>query len=341
MRRTQMRYEIDPYNRIIRSKSPGAKKSIGLKFRKVLDGRFGTDENNNLTYNIKSPLSPDESTPNQIRLKGSWSLTKDHSLRLTLDKEYRETFGDKVVLQGEILDADRDSLLFALTTKTKEGTRSTYVLDLGGVWQADESNRLSFHIKKEGASPDILTFNGAWETDKNQRLVYRYEKARLLRKKCEVHALTFSGFWDIKDALRISYLLSAGTDSKFEFRSSAGFFKGNMIRYELGAALANRKIPASRVITLFGKWILKRDTGLAFEIEYEDGRKHDIIFGVDAKLAGSDTILFRLKSGADNRDMGVDLKLSRGILSGDGEAFLSALVGRGELAVYAGAAWRW
>ncbi len=341
MRRTQIRYEVDPYNRLVADDSKNPSLTLP-RFRKVLDGRFGADEHNNLTYNIKSPLSEDESIPNQIRLRGSWSLTDDHDLRLTLDKEYRKTFGDKIILEGEILGADKDSLAFALTTKTKEGALSTYILDLGGVWQADEFNRLSFHVKKEeGVSRDILTFNGAWEVDKDHRLVYRYEKARLRRKKREVHALTFNGFWDIKDALRISYLLSAGTDSKFEFRSSAGFFKGRTIRYELGAALANRKVPASRVITLFGKWTLKRDIGLAFEVEYEDGRKHDIIFGADMKLSGKDTVSFRLKSDRDNRDMGVELKLSRGILAGDGEAFLNALAGRGESAIYAGAAWRW
>jgi len=336
----KVRYEVDPYNRFILD-SPGAKPGGGLKFRKILDGRFGADENNNLTYNIKSPLSEGETAPNQIRLKGSWSLTDNHSLRLTLDKEYRETFGDKVVLQGEILDADRDSIVFALTTKAKEGTLTTYILDLGGVWRADESNRLSFHVKKESGSYDILTFNGAWEINKDQRLIYRYEKARLLKKKREAHSLTFNGFWDIKDALRISYLLTAGTDSKFEFRASAGFFKEKTIRYELGAGIAGRKDPASRAITLFGKWKLKRDIGLAFEVEYEEGRRHDIIFGADMKLTANDTVSFRLKSDADNRDIGVELELSRGILGGDGEAFLKALAARGESAVYAGAAWRW
>lgn len=334
------RYEVDPYNRFVLAR-PRAKKSGLPRFRKVLDGRFGTDENNNLTYNIKSPLSGDESIPNRFRLKGTWSLTDDHSLRLILDKEYRETFGDKIILQGEMLDADKDSLLFALTTKTKEGTRSTYVLDLEGVWQADEYNKLSFHVKKEGPRRDILTFNGAWEIDKNHRIVYSYEKARLLRKKRDVRTVTFNGFWDIKDALRISYLLSAGTDSKFEFRTSAGLFKEKMIRYELGIGTAGRKAPVSRSITLFGKWAIKRDVGLAFEIKYEEGRKHDIIFGADAKLAGKDTISFRLKSDADNKDMGVDLKLSREILGGDGEAFLNAIVERGSSAIYAGAAWRW
>lgn len=335
----KMRYEVDPYNRLIIGR-PGS--SSGLpRFRKVLDGRFGTDENNNLTYNIKAPLSEGESIPNQVRIRGSWSLTDNHDLKITLDKEYRETFGDKLILQGEMLDADGDSLLFALTTKTKNGKLSTYTIDLAGVWRADESNRISFHVKKEGGSSDILTFNGMWEIGKDHRLIYRYEKARLRKKKREVHALGFTGFWDIKDALRLSYILNAGTDSKFEFRASAGFFKENLIRYEIGAAFALRKVPASRAITLFGKWRLKRDAGLAFEIEYEDGRRHDIIFSADVNLAGDDTISFRLKSDADNKDIGAEVELSRAILGKNGEAFLRAFMSGKEKGVCAGAAWRW
>src|SRR3989338_10351638 len=188
----KIRYEVDPHNRLVLDKSGG--KSDLTKFRKVLDGQFKTDEFNNLSYHVKSPLSEGEDIPHQIKLKGVWSLADDHALRLTLDKWGRETFGDQITLQGEIVDVSENSLLFAVTTTTKEDTKSIYVLNLGGRWQADEFNRLSFHIKKEEARHDILTFRGAWEINKNHEIIYKYEKARLIRKKSKTHTLVFKGY---------------------------------------------------------------------------------------------------------------------------------------------------
>ena len=138
----KIRYELDPYNRLVITDS--GDKSDLTKFRKVIDGRFKIDENNNLSYHIKSPLSED--IPDQLKLRGEWSLTDNHDLRLTLDKQARRTFGDQITLQGEILDVNESSLLFAVTTKTDENKESTYVLNLDGVWKADENNRLSFHL---------------------------------------------------------------------------------------------------------------------------------------------------------------------------------------------------
>lgn len=328
----KIQYEVDPHNRLINDLTG---------FRKVLDGRFKTDENNNLSYIIKAPLSEDEGMPNEVRLKGEWALTDNHDLRLILDKEYRDTFGDKIMLQGEILDIDANSLLFAITTKTDNDKQSTYVLDLSGSWKADEKNRLSFHVKKEDGSYDILTFNGVWEINKNHQIIYQYEKAHFMIKKKETHELTFKGYWDIKNAFRISYILSKETGSVFDFLASAGVFKEDYIKYELGIGLSGREEPIKKTFMLSGKWNLKRDVGLVFEIAYENGSMGTIVFGADAKLTDRDTFLFRLKNDIENKDIGVDLELSRSILKGDGIAFLRVLKSRQESAIYAGAAWQW
>ncbi len=335
----KIQYEIDPHNRLVISGS-GRKSSLP-KFRKVIDGRFKLDENNNLSYRVKAPLPEDENVPHQIRLKGEWSLTDDHELRLTLDGQGRQTFGDQITLQGEILDVNKGSLLFAVTTTTKDNTRSTYVLDLDGTWKADENNRLSFHVKKEDGRYDILTFTGAWEINKKHQIIYQYEKARLIRKKRETHTLIFKGFWDIKDAVRISYLLGKGTDSSFDFRTSAGIFRESYIKYELGIGLNDRIDPVRRTVTLFGRWNLKKESGLIFEIEYEDKKTKRMVFGADARLTDRDTISFKLKADTENKDIGVDLELSHKILKGDGEAFLRLLKSNKESAIYTGAAWRW
>ncbi|MCX5677556.1 MAG: hypothetical protein NTY76_00385 [Candidatus Omnitrophica bacterium] len=335
----KVRYELDPYNRLVLA-GTGAKSDLP-KFRQVLDGKFKTDENNSLSYHVKAPLSKDDNIPNQIKLSGEWSLTDDHELRLTLDKSARETFGDQVTLQGDILDVDKNSLLFAVTTAAKEGTRSTYILNIAGSWKADENNRISFHVKREGGRYDILTFDGMWEANKDHQIVYRYEKAKLARKKRQTHTVIFKGYWDIKDKVRLSYALSGDTDSVFDFKTSAGLFKKDYIQYEVGIGLTDRKKPATRTVKLSGKWNLKKDVGLVFEIEYEDKPAKAIIFGADIRLAGRDAISFRLKSGVGNKDMGIDLELSREIFNGEGEVFLKALVSGRESAICAGAAWRW
>src|SRR3990167_5189287 len=128
----KIRYEIDPYNRFVFDGY--GKKSDLPKFRKVIDGRFKTDKDNNLSYHIKAPhhslrsdagqapLSEDDNIPHQIKIKGEWSLTDNHELRFTLDKLSRQTLGDRITLQGEILGVNENSLIFALTTTTKENT---------------------------------------------------------------------------------------------------------------------------------------------------------------------------------------------------------------------------
>lgn len=333
------RYELDPYNRLIIAGS-GASNDLP-KFRKVLDGRFEIGEDNSLTYHIKAPLAESENIPHQIKLKGEWSLTDDHRLRLTMNKLGRVTFGDQITLQGEILGVDASSLLFAITTKTYNGARSTYILSLGGSWKADENNRLSFYVKREKGIYDILTFNGAWEVNENHQIVYQYENAKLLRKSGVTHTLVFKGYWDIEDRLRISYLLSGNADSAFNFTAAAAIFKEGYIKYELGIGAASKVSPRIQTITLFGEWKLKKDMGLAFEIKYDDKNSHIIVFGADVRLTDNDTVAFSLKNDMENKDMGVTLEVSHKILEGDGEAFLRLLKSRRESAVYAGAAWRW
>lgn len=328
----KIRYELDPYNRIV----------TGLpEFRKVVDGRFNIDEGNILSYHVKAPLSEIENIPNQLRLKGEWSLTDNYDLRLTVDKSARETFGDQITLQGEILDVNENTLLFAVTAKTDGDKRSTYVLNLEGSWKADKFNRLLFHVKKEAGKYDILTFNGAWEIDKNHQIIYRYEKAELIKKKKRLHTLTFKGYWDIKDKFRISYILDKSTGSVFDFQVKASAFRGDYIEYELGIGLADKKALPKKTLTLSGEWKLKKDVGLIFEIVYENKKIRAIVFGADAALTGKGTISFRLKDNIENKDIGIKLELSRNILNGDGEAFLRLLSSRRESAIYAGAAWRW
>lgn len=326
------RYELDPYNRFV---------SYLPKFRKVIDGRFKLDKNNSLSYHVKAPFPEDETIPHQLRIKGSWSLDDEHNLRLAIDKSGRETFGDALTIQGEIIEAKEHSLLFAVTTKGKDGRSSTYVLDLEGFWKADENNRLTFRVKREGGSCDILTFNTAWEIGKGHQLEYRYEKASLVRKKKLVHSLVFKGFWDIRDKCRVSYLIGSGTDSSFDFHASAGVFSEDLIMYEIGIGLTNRQSPFKRKLVLSGSWRPSKGSRLLFEVESEKKKLSVIVFGCEAKLTGRDTVTCRLKKDIDNKDTGITLEFSRDLFDSEGEMFLRASKSKDESAVFAGAAFRW
>ncbi|MDD4953931.1 MAG: hypothetical protein PHG40_03380 [Candidatus Omnitrophica bacterium] len=324
----KIKYDFDPHNRLV------AASDALLGVRKVIDGQFKIDAKNNLVYHLKSPLPEGPKAPHQIKLKGEWSLTKDHQLCLALDKWRRQTFGDQVTIQGQILEARENSLLFAVTTRTKDGKSSLYTLELAGSWQADERNRLTFKVDKGGDDFDALTFEGAWQIDKNYQIIYEY------RSKKGIHTLAFKGFWDIKDRTRLSYAIEGDTDSIFDFKTSAGIFRDGYIKYELGIGLARKKRPVRRVITFFGKWKLKKGAGLVFEVEQEEGRPQAIVFGAEAKLTGKGSVSFNLRNSL-NKKIGAELELSRDIFKEDGQAFLRLLKSEQERAIVAGAGWRW
>ena len=301
----KLRYEPDPHN------YPG--------FRKVLEGTFKLDKKNRLTYHVKAPVPRDVNVPHQLKLEGKWSLTKDHDLKLTLDKWGRRTFGDQLTLRGNLLDARKNSLLFALTERTKEATVPTRILKFRGIWQADKANRLTFTVKKEKSRRDILTLTNAWQIDKTYSILYKYEKARLIRKKKETHTLAFRGRWDIKDKARISYVIDRRTGSVFHFRPELGIFGDGYIKYKLGIGLSWNPRRTRRTITLSGRWKLGKGTGLVFQVR--SGTKKKPIYTI--KLS------HKLLKGSG----GTSLKDS-------GEAFLRAIKSGRELTLHAGTAWR-
>jgi len=334
----KVRYELDPHNRLVIKKT--GKRAELRRFRQVLNGRFRTDNNSNLTYHIKAPIPQDIKAPHQVKLRGRWSLTKNHDLRLTLDKWRRQTFGDQLTLQGDIIDIDKNALLFAVTTRDKDGVKSIYALKLQGSWQADKSNRLTFRVKKGQDEYDILTFDGIWGINKNHQIIYQYKKEQLVRKLKKIHTLAFKGYWDIKDKTRISYVIDRNSGSVFNFKTSLGIFKDNFIKYELGIGLSRKPEPIKRTIILFGTWKIKKKLGIIFEVEYGEKEIQAIVFGAEAKLTSKDTVLFKLRNDI-NRGVGAELELSHKILKGDGQAFLRLLKSKRESAILVGAGWGW
>jgi hypothetical protein len=331
----KIRYEFDPHNKLV-------VKGSGLRgVRKVLDGQFRISGKNQLTYHIKAPVPDNTKSPHQLKLKGSWSLTKDHQLSFTLDKWRRETFGDQLTIQGEIIDVQKNLFMFATTTRTKQGLLSTYILELTGSWQADALNRLTFKVEKEGGSFDSLTFNGAWQINKKYQIIYSYQKQALTQKDKEIHTLIFKGYWDIKDKARLSYVLDCDSSSGFDFRTSAGLFKDNYIKYELGIGLSGKKEALKRIVTLFGNWKIKKSLGLVFEVEQGGRRIQSIVFGAEAKLTDRDSVSFNIRNSLNNKNIGAELELSRDIFKQDGQAFLRLLQLKRESTVMIGIGFRW
>ncbi|MFH1753234.1 MAG: hypothetical protein ABH875_03530 [Candidatus Omnitrophota bacterium] len=337
----KIRYETDPHNRLV-VKETGKKADVS-RFRRVLDGKFKTGPGNSLIYHIKDPAEikgTGPRIPHQIRLKGRWSLTDDHDLRLTLDKRGRQTFGDELVFQGEILDADRNELAFAIATKSKDNIQTTYVIKLEGAWQADKNNRLNFKVKRERQRYDILTFTGAWDIGKNYHITYQYQRSHLIRKRKKTHTITFSGHWNITERAKILYELEGDSRSVFNFITSLGIYEKHSIKYEIGIVLSGKRKEEKRTLALFGRWAIKKGVGVIFEVRYEGKEVQRIVFGAEARLTKRDTISLKLLN--ENRaDTGIEIELSHIMLKGGGRAFLRLLKSQKEAAIYAGAACRW
>jgi hypothetical protein len=334
LRVDKLKYEFDPHNRLTAT-------SKALKgVRKVLDGQFRISANNTLTYQVKTPVPNGIEAPHQLELKGTWSLTDDHQLRLTLEEWRRKTFGDQLVLRGEIIDVRRNSLLFSVTTKTKDNMPSSYLLELSGSWQADKHNRITFKVDKEQSRPDLLIFNGAWQIDENYKIIYTCQNKQLVRKNKQIRSLAFKGRWDIRNKARLSYIIDADSDSKFNFSTSAGVFRNGYIQYELGIGLSSRKQPVKRSITFSGKWKIKRGLGLVFEVQRGEGKIQEIVFGAEANLGDKGRVSFNLRNSL-NKKVGAELELSRDIFQGDGQAFLRLLESKQESAIIAGVGWKW
>ncbi len=331
-------YEVDPFNRLI-IKSDGKRGGL-KKFRRTLEGRFKVGESNTLSYIIRAPLSEDERIPHKVKLDGSWSLGNDHELRFTLDKEGRRTFGDQIMIRGQIIGSDKNSLSFSVVT-TVGNKLSTYLMSLDGSWSSDDKNRLCFSVLKEGGKTDVLTFNGAWDINKDHQIAYEYKKPGRGNAQRGVHSFVLKGRWDVSGKTRLSYILEGDTTPALRFNVSAGIAAANYIKYEAGISIAGKFSPIKRSIMLYGRWRLKRHTGLIFEIRYSGGKTGTIVFGADIALLGDDMVSFKLKNSFDNKDLGMELEISKKILGGDGQVFLRALASKPETACYAGAAWRW
>jgi hypothetical protein len=333
MKKTEkIRYEIDPHNRLVYEKT--GKESEVPRFRTVLDGKFEIDKNNSVTYHVKK--SQVRETPQQVKLKGRWALDKDHNLTLTLNKWGNQIAGNKLTVASELIDAKDNMISFAVTTKDSENNTHIYIVKLGGRWQADKYNRLSFDVEKERGITDRITMQGAWEVNKQNEVIYTYEKSTRGKKEKITKTVTLKGYWEIAGKHRIIYVLNKEIESEFDFKVSVGKPAGRGLEYELGVGAA----PSKKIIMLFGSWKVNKNLGLLFEMPYEEGKIRGVTLGGWGRLDKNHTLEVRLQNKI-GEDLGIDVKLSRRILEGQGEAFIRALRSREEVSIVAGVGFRW
>jgi len=193
-----------------------------------------------------------------------------------------------------------------------------------------------FNVEKEAGATDRITLQGAWEINEQNELIYTYEKSASGKKEKITKTITFKGYWDIAGKHRIIYVLNKEIGSEFDFKVSVGKPAARGLEYELGVGAA----PSKKTITLFGEWKVNKNLGLLFEMPYAEGKIQSIVLGGWGKFNKDYRLDLRLQTKA-GEDLGIDVKLSRRILEGQGEAFIRALRSQKEVSIVAGIGFRW
>ncbi len=331
------RYSVNNNNQLL-IKSSKAKVAIPVR------GRFSVDKNNQLIYWLNEPASWRRlyNLPSKVSFIGNWQLNPNYDLELNLDETKSQYKEDRLILKGEIISTDRDTLAFEIISYNKQGLSPTQLnrsstkgtvpafshirlLKLTGSWQADEFNRIIFMIKKK-ALPDVITLEGTWQINKNQQIAYSYEKTGLKTKTRISCVLTFEGFWEINSSNRLAYILSQSTESYFDFRvqieSPNLYPKEGSIKYRIGIGLKEDKPSQMKTVCLYGSWRFSRKAGLTFQMDYGKGRFSDIEFGANIYLNKKDEIVFFLTN-KNNESLGLNITFAHKFLKNcDAGAFL-------------------
>ena len=282
-----------------------------------------TDAQNRLIYQVESSSDFGERPgPQAIALDGTWELTRNHELALTLHGAERSE-QQTLYLKGAIVNAEAHALVFALRRRENDDLTTSQHVTLFGRWQADDHNRLNFLVEKSDASEDRLTLQGGWEVDPHHELLYRYRQNVEGDRRTTERTLVFEGAWDITKADRLVYRLEGSADSAFEFRASLQSpsllaSEGRMV-YQIGVGAARSALQRQRV-TLFGTWKLNRDLSISFEIPYANGRVQAIRFEGTFALGPRDRLAVALRN-SQREGLGVTVTFTKELMP-DAELFL-------------------
>ncbi len=295
-----MRFATDKSNRLVIKR-----KNEDL----TINGSFSVDSKNRLIYLVNEPAAwrRKYGITKKIIFEGTWRLDENHDLVMRVSSP-DHSCKDDLVLRGKIIAVSGNALVFGLESNRGQGRDSFGLLELKGIWQANQDNRIIFAVEKRFL-PDTLIFIAGWQVDKNQEIVYTYKKNDLKRKDKLENSFTFQGHWLIDSQNQLTYILSGSSESRFDFRaqleSPSIYAKDGQIRYRIGVGLSGQK-RRENIISLFGVWKFSRLLGLSFEMRYGQGRIESIEFGADADLSRNDKISFNLVNKTGKR-LGINL----------------------------------
>ncbi len=294
----------------------------------LLEGEFQILSDGGLLFQPHTPSDYSDllNQEHKFNITGTWEIDKNHDLIFHVDETFSPRLGRQIAFQGEFLKAEAGELDFTYQVRTNDGKLQLRTLRFFGKWEADSNNRLTLTLTHSQGTTRALTFNGAWKINKRHEIVYSYRKQQLKTKTKITKQLMFRGQWDFASNRSVSYVLEGDSDQAFRFRLAFAtpiiLAKQNEIRFQIGIELSGEPAPTVRNIILFGKWKLKHDLSLAFEVEYRDQVWHEIRFQAQYRLTPRTEIEAELFA-KNQDDMGVSLTLSRSFLSDDGEAFLT------------------
>jgi len=281
-------YQIDNQNNLI----------IKRKKQKIIPrGNFKITADNRLNFWLNEPTTwlRKYNLPKRIEFLGKWSLNSNYDLELYLYEGKNLLQKNPLVLKGEIISAQAESLSFLIKTEDKRGVQKFKILKLNGYWQADEYNRINFLVEKKEDIPDTLIFKNAWQINPNQKITYTYQKTNLLTKNKTQQTIEFEGFWQINSSHKLTYILSGGNKSYFDFRiqkESLNLYpEDGKIKYRIGIGIKKEKM---QTIYLYGTWKFSKKGALLFEMDYGEGRIKAIEFSPVLNITKKDTISFSL-----------------------------------------------
>lgn len=314
----QARYRVDNNNRLIINRNG---KVISLS------GFFEVDESNRLVYRLNEPAKRRKQYGfgEKIIFIGKWSLNQNYDLELLLEDDSGEQGKTALRIEGKIISAEANRLVFELKTSEENGLTRFRLLKLSGTWQADEYNQLSFVVTKKGL-PDILTLEGSWRLNKNQQIIYTWEKTELKRKTKIISRLEFSGYWQVFEANKLTYIISSATNSRFDFKvqlESLNLYpKTGVIKYRLGIGIKQAKRIEPKIISLYGVWKFSRNLALSFDMEYANSQVHSLQFGAEVNFSKSNQIIFNLLT-KDGQAIGISIIFTHRFLKSlDAEVFM-------------------
>jgi hypothetical protein len=315
-----VRYEFDELNRLVVTERDGA--DVRLRPTRIVEGLVTTDRANRLVYRVDSKAARDGFARRRVNLDGTWGLTRDHRLTLSLHQAERKR-RQILYLNGAIVEAKAHALVVALHRHALDGRRTVQRLALSGRWQADQKNRLTFLVEKANGSHDPLTLQAGWHVGRHHELLYQYRQRAGATPRRAVHTLRFAGVWEITRAKHLVYRLDVSGESAFEFRASLqtpslNARTGRLV-YQVGIGLSGGRTRTEQVV-LFGTWKLHRDLSISFEVPYVQGRQQAMRFTGTVAVGKRDAVSVGLLS-RQGESLGISVTFRRRWLD-DAELFL-------------------